>query len=86
MYDISIFLVAVHLLRGISIYLREPSTNSHLAITPHPKQDLEIDALDYNDSISLRSHFFYPSHLGFCHPWLIPMHQVDFHAWSRRFR
>ena len=79
------FLVEVSLFRCISRNLREASTNNHLlAIPPHPKQSLNIDAFDYNNSIPLRSHFFYHSHLGFCHPWLIPVYQVGFHICNRR--
>ena len=76
---LSIFLVAVRLLKGISRNLREASTNNdHLAIPPHLRQGLAVNLLDYNDSISLRSHFYNPSHIGFCHPWLIPILQVAF--------
>ena len=72
-------MVAVHLVKGITKILREASTNNHyLAIPPYPKQGLDIDSLDYNDPISLRSHFFYPSHLDFSSPCLIPNLQMDF--------
>ena len=77
--NISIFTVAIRLIKGLTKILREASTNNHhLAIPPHPKQGLDIDPLDYNDSISLHSHFLHSSHLGFCHPWLIPILQMDF--------
>ena len=80
----SIFLVAVHLLKGISRNLRESSTNNHNPeIPPYLKQGLDVNPLDYNDSISLRSCFSYPSHIGFCHQWLIPALQVEFLRWKR---
>ena len=61
--------------------LREASTNNHhLSIPPHPKQVLDIDPFDYNDSIPLRSQFFFPSHLSFCRLWLIPGLLVGFHS------
>ena len=76
--------------QGISNNLREASANNHhLAIPPHPKQDLDVDPLDYNDSIltiHLSSDFFYPSTLGFCHPLLIPVRQImAIHIYNRRF-
>ena len=78
-------MVGVRLLKAISRNLREASKNNHhLAIPPHLKQGLDVIRLDYNDSIPFRSHFFYPSHIGFCYPWLIPVLQVGFHAWSKR--
>ena len=81
------FRVEVHLIRGIPKILREASTNNHhLAIPLHSKQDLDIDPLDYNDSIPLRSNFFYPAHLGFCRPWLIPVIQVLFHNFVRQIQ
>ena len=59
-----------------SINPRGASTNNHLAIPPYPKQGLDISPWDYNDAIHLSSHSFYPSHLGFCHPWCIHVHQM----------
>ena len=56
------------------------TNNDHLAIPPHTKQGLNIDPLDYKDSIYLHSHSFYPSHLDFCHPLLNPVPQVDRHT------
>ena len=56
---------------------RGASTNNHhLAIPPYPKQGLDLDIFDYNDSTPLRSHFFYPSHLSFYHHWYIPVLEV----------
>ena len=49
-----------------------------MAIPPHLKQDFDFNPLDYNNSISLRSYFSYPSHTGFCHLQLIPAVQVGF--------
>ena len=85
--DKSVFPVQVHLLRGISSTHREMLSNiHHLAIAPHPKQNLDINPLDYNDSISLSSHFFYPSRLDFRHPYLIPNLEVGIHDYNPRLQ
>ena len=66
---------------GISRNIGKASTNNHLlAIPPHCRQGLDSDSFDSNDSISLSSNFFHPSHFGFCHSCLVLDLQADFHT------
>ena len=73
--------------RYISKNLRlAPKKNHHLATPPHLNQGFDIDPFHYNDSICPRAHFFYLSHLGFCHPWLLDVIQVGWNDddWFQR--
>ena len=69
----SIFLDTVRLLKGISRDLREPSTINHrLAIPLDPKV---LKLIQWTTILSALT-------FGFCYPWLIPVRQVDLHAWK----